>query len=66
MQKGPSICQTLGLEDYDPEIVLDIQKNSSLYKMLTKCSNNMVRNKVKNASVYSYPVFISWKDISYE
>jgi len=66
MRKGPSICQTFGLEDYDPEIILDIPKDGKLYKKLTKCSNDMVRNKVKNANIYSYPVFISWKDSSHE
>lgn len=58
--RGPSICQTLGIDENSFEVSFSTEYDSKLHKWLKKCSNELVKQEAVRAQKYEYPVFISW------
>ena len=58
--KGPSICQTLGIDENSFEVSFSTEYDSKLHKYLKRCSNELVKQKAIRAQKYEYPAFIRW------
>ena len=58
--RGPSICQTLGIDENSFEVSFSTEYDSKLHKYLKRCSNELVKQEAVSAKKYEYPVFIRW------